>query len=156
MAGGGLGLLIELIVSLLLVVTISYCFIVNRKLNALRADQSGLRMVIGELNRSSERAEQAILHMRKTAEHVEGDITGHIGAAHGARDELIAVIEHSRQARQVIEKLSEVDLQALRLVSQAARESALPNDQMKLAKQLKEQRLGFGPRRQAKRLAGGM
>lgn len=144
MTGSSLGFVIELIVSLLLVVTISYCFIVNRKLNALRADQSGLRVVITELNRSTERAERAIQQMRQTAEMVDADMAGQIDKASASRDELMAAIERTRDVTVAVETLSEVDLDALRLVSRAARETAFPKDQMEVAQQLKEKRLGFG------------
>lgn len=144
MVGSGLGIVIELIVSLLLVVTISYCFIVNRKLTALRADQSGLRLVIGELNRSTERAELAIQQMRQTAQQVDTEMAGHLETAHSAREDLIMTLERTREAQALVEKLTDVDLKALRLVSEVARESALPNDQMKVARQLKEKRLSFG------------
>ncbi len=144
MIGSSLSLIIELIVSLLLVVTISYCFIVNRKLTAIRADQSGLRMVIGELNRSSERAERAIGEMRRTAQSIEGEMAGYVVSAKGARDELEDVVERSKDVRMAVEKLSQVDLNALRLVSRAANAVPASSEQMQMAKQLKRQRLGFG------------
>jgi len=144
MVGSSLSLIIELIVSLLLVVTISYCFIVNRKLTAIRADQSGLRMVIGELNRSSERAERAIGEMRRTAQTIEGEMAGYVASAKGARDELEDVVESSKDVRLAVEKLSQVDLNALRLVSRAANAVPASCEQMQMAKQLKRQRLGFG------------
>ena len=143
MIGSNLSLIIELIVSLLLVVTISYCFIVNRKLTALRADQSGLRQVIGELNRSAERAERAIAQMRQTAQAVDGEIAGHIGAAQSARDELMDAVERSADVRLAAEKLTEVDLKALQLVSKVANPAPVSPEQLHMAKQLKRQRLGF-------------
>ena len=86
--GSMLSVIIELIVALLLVVTISYCFVVNRKLAALRTDQTGLRQVVAELNRSTERAEKAIVEMRRTAHTVEGEMASHFEAARQVRDEL--------------------------------------------------------------------
>ncbi len=147
MVGSGLSILIELIVSLLLVVTISYCFIVNRKLTAIRADQSGLRQVIGELNRSSERAELAIAEMRRAAQNIDQEMSGHVTAAHMARDELIELVERTKGVQMQIEKLTDVDLKALQLVSKAANASSVSNEQLQLAKQLKRQRLGFGRER---------
>lgn len=147
MIGSNLSVIIELIVSLLLVVTISYCFIVNRKLSALRADQSGLARVIAELNRSTERAERAIGDMRRTAQAVDGEMAGQLGAAQMARDELLRAIERSKDICLAAEKLTEVDLEALRLVSRAAHAAPVSDEQMKLAKDLKRRRLGFGPER---------
>lgn len=144
MIGSSLSLVIELIVSLLLVVTISYCFIVNRKLTALRADQSGLRQVVSELNRSTERAEKAILDMRRTAQKVDGELAGYIGSAQSARDELVQAIDRSQNACAAVNKLSEVDLTALQLVSRAANVSPVSDHQLQVTKNLKRQRLGFG------------
>lgn len=152
MLGSHLGVMIELIVAILLVVTICYCYIVNRKLTALRADQSGLRVVIGELNRSTERAERAIQEMRRIAQAVDGEIAGHVGAAQAARDDLLMAVERAQGVRVAAEKLTEVDLEALNLVSQAARQPSVSSDQIQMAKKLKKQKLGFGRERV---MAGG-
>ncbi len=144
MLGSHLGVIIELMVACLLVVTIGYCFIVNRKLTALRADQSGLRVVIGELNRSTERAERAIQEMRRVAQAVDGEIAGHVGVAQTTRDELLAAVERVQGVREAADKLTEVDLNALQLVSQAARQPSVSAEQIQMAKKLKKQRLGFG------------
>ena len=144
MLGSNLGVIIELIVACLLVVTIGYCFIVNRKLTALRADQSGLRVVVGELNRSSERAERAIQEMRRIAQAVDGEIAGHVGSAQAARDALLAAVERVHGVQAAADKLAEVDLKALNLVSQVARQPSVSAEQIQMAKKLKKQKLGFG------------
>ncbi|GJM03561.1 MAG: hypothetical protein DHS20C08_20620 [Rhodomicrobium sp.] len=144
MIGSGLSVVIELIVSLLLVVTIGYCYVVNRKLTALRTDQSGLRQVIVELNRSSERAEQAIGQMRRTAQAVDGDIASQCEAARQSRDELVDAMERSRNARAVLEKFGDVDLSSLKGLQMPAQGNTISNKQMAVAKELKRQRLGFG------------
>lgn len=144
MIGSGLSIIIELVVSLLLVVTIGYCYVVNRKLTALRTDQSGLRQVIVELNRSSERAEQAIGQMRRTAQAVDGDIASQCEVARKVRDELVEAMERSRSARAILEKFGDLDLSALKKLGERQVGGAVNSQQMVVAKELKRQRLGFG------------
>lgn len=143
MIGSGLSVVIELIVSLLLVVTIGYCYVVNRKLTALRTDQTGLRQVVVELNRSSERAEQAISLMRRTAQAVDGDIASQREAARQAREELLEAIERSRNARAVLEKFGDVDVSQLKKLSIQQSSTQVSDRQMAAARELKRQRLGF-------------
>lgn len=60
-------LLIELMVALLLVITIGYCVILNKRLTRLRADEASLRATISELITATEIAERAILGLKATA-----------------------------------------------------------------------------------------
>lgn len=144
MIGSGLSVVIELIVSLLLVVTIGYCFIVNRKLTALRTDQTGLRQVIIELNRSSDRAEQAISQMRQTAQSVDGEMASNVEAARQAREGLQDVLERTKQIRAIAEKLTDIDISSLKAVGRSARADGPLSEQAAVSKELKRQRLGFG------------
>jgi hypothetical protein len=61
-----LGLLIESLVAVLLVLTIGYCLILNRRLKRLRADESSLRATIAELVTATTVAERAIEGLRTT------------------------------------------------------------------------------------------
>ncbi|MGH1406529.1 MAG: DUF6468 domain-containing protein [Rhodomicrobiaceae bacterium] len=144
MIGSTLSVVIELIMVMLLVVTISYCFIVNSKLTALRTDQSGIRQVIGELNRSSERAEKAISEMRRTALHVEGQIAGQMEAARHTSEDLRINLEKSKELRDIAKKFSEVDIQALKSMENHLHPAQVTSDQMEISKQLRRQKLGFG------------
>lgn len=141
--GSTLSIVIELIVALLLVVTISYCFIVNRKLTALRTDQTGLRQVVSELNRSTERAEKAIVEMRRTAQQVDGEMSSHLDAARQTGVDLEDKIERLRDVKELAEKLSTMDLDQFRNLARGGSQRPVETKQMKLAKELKRQRLGF-------------
>lgn len=144
MIGSTLSIIIELIMVLLLVVTISYCFIVNSKLTALRTDQSGIRQVISELNRSSERAEKAISEMRRTALHVEGQIAGQMDAARHASEDLRQNLDKSKALQATLERFSDVDIETLQSMDKVLHPSSVSADQIEISKQLKRKRLGFG------------
>jgi hypothetical protein len=56
----GIGTLIDCVVAILLVVTIGYCMMLNRRLKLLKADEQSLRATISELVTATEIAERAI------------------------------------------------------------------------------------------------
>jgi len=71
-----LGMIIEGLVAVLLLITIAYCWTLNRRLQRLRADEEVLRATISELMTATEIAERAILGLKTTA--AEADKTlGH-------------------------------------------------------------------------------
>jgi hypothetical protein len=65
-SGPFLGLVIESLVAVLLVLTIFYCMILNRRLARLRSDESSLRGTIAELVTATEIAERAIAGLKTT------------------------------------------------------------------------------------------
>lgn len=71
MTGFNLGMAIEVVVAVLLVLTITYCIILNRRLTRLRADEEVLRATIAELITATEIAERAILGLKATAGECE-------------------------------------------------------------------------------------
>ena len=60
MTGLPLGMVVELLVAVLLLVTIGYCVVVHGKLKWLKSDQAKLIKVIGELNAATANAEHAV------------------------------------------------------------------------------------------------
>jgi hypothetical protein len=63
----GLGLIIEILVAILLMLTIGYCMMLNRRLKLLKADEGALRVTIAELVTATEIAERAIAGLKVTA-----------------------------------------------------------------------------------------
>lgn len=64
MTGSFYGLVIESLVAVLLGLTIGYCFILNKRLLRLRADESAMRGTIAELITATDFAERAIRSLR--------------------------------------------------------------------------------------------
>ena len=58
---------VEGLVAVLLVLTIGYCILLDRRLQRLRADEANLRATISELLTATEIAERAILGLKETA-----------------------------------------------------------------------------------------
>jgi len=62
----GIGTLIDMLVAFLLVLTIGYCILLNRRLKRLKADEQSLRATISELVTATEIAERAIGGLKLT------------------------------------------------------------------------------------------
>jgi hypothetical protein len=56
----GIAMIIDCVVAILLVLTIGYCMMLNRRLKLLKADEQSLRATISELVTATEIAERAI------------------------------------------------------------------------------------------------
>ncbi len=75
------GLILESLVAVLLATTIFYCFILNKRLTGLRADEQLMRQTIRDLTISIDTAERAIEHLRKTAGEQEHSLQNAIESA---------------------------------------------------------------------------
>ena len=62
----GLGLMIESLVAILLLLTISFCLVLNGRLKKLKADEQALKGTISELITATEIAERAIAGLKMT------------------------------------------------------------------------------------------
>jgi hypothetical protein len=62
----GIGIMIDGVVAVLLILTIGYCIVLNRKLKLLKADEQSLRATISELVTATEIAERAIGGLKLT------------------------------------------------------------------------------------------
>jgi hypothetical protein len=63
----GFGFMIESLVAVLLMLTITYCVILNNRLKRLKADEQSLKATIAELITATEIAERAVAGLKTTA-----------------------------------------------------------------------------------------
>jgi hypothetical protein len=75
------GLFIEGTVAILLMVTIGYCVLLERRLRRLRADEESLRAVIGELITATEIADRAIGGLKVTVRECDQNLGERLRAA---------------------------------------------------------------------------
>lgn len=73
MFGLPLGMIVESLVSVLLLLTIGYCVVLNARLKRLHADRDSLRKVVTDLVQATTLANSAIQELKQTA--VEADMT---------------------------------------------------------------------------------
>jgi Domain of unknown function (DUF6468) len=83
-----LSLITEIVLSGLLLATVVYCALLERKLTALRKGQDGLKDVIGELNRAIVSASVSMRTLRATADDAGKILQEQVGKARGMIDEL--------------------------------------------------------------------
>jgi len=116
MFGLPFGVFVESAVSVLLVVTIGYCVVLNERLKRLHADRSALALMVTDLIRATDLANAAVKELQATA--VEAD------AAHGARIEEaerfgIELANHVAAGQLVMERIAKITA-----VAQSARPAA--------------------------------
>ena len=107
-------LAIECLVAVLLVVTIGYCMLLNRRLKLLRGDEESLKAIIGELITATEIAERAIVGLKATVVDAESSLGERLRQAERASGR----IGQEMQAAEAV-------LQRLGQISALAREAGL-------------------------------
>jgi hypothetical protein len=81
-----LGIVIESLVAVLLMLTIGYCMLLNKRLQRLKADEHSLKATIGELITATEIAERAIGGLK----HTVRDVNEHLGSQLTAASQMSA------------------------------------------------------------------
>ena len=103
------GLVIESLVAVLLLVTISYCILLNRRLKLLRSDEQSLKATIGELITATEIAERAIAGLKVTVRECNDNIGGQLESAQEVTDRLGT---HIHAGETVLHRLSRIAIAA--------------------------------------------
>jgi chromosome segregation ATPase len=75
------GIVIESLVAVLLVVTIGYCMLLNKRLKRLKADEHSLKATIAELITATEIAERAIGGLKHTVRDVNENLGNQLTSA---------------------------------------------------------------------------
>jgi hypothetical protein len=82
------GLVIECLVAVLLLLTIGYCLILNRRLARLRADEGSFKATIAELITATDSAERAIAGLKLTVRDCDNTLGERLRASEAVRAEL--------------------------------------------------------------------
>ena len=104
-----LGIVIESLVAVLLILTIGYCMLLNKRLKRLKADEQSLKATIGELITVTEIAERAIGGLKHTVRDVNENLGSQIAAATALADQLKAQLAESDS---VVRRLSKIAVAA--------------------------------------------
>jgi hypothetical protein len=89
-----LGFFVEGTVAILLLITVGYCCLLNRRLRRFRADEEALRTIIGELVTATEIAERAIAGLKVTVRECDDNLGERLRAA----ERFSAEIDHQLAA----------------------------------------------------------
>ena len=105
----GLGLMIESLVAVLLLLTIAFCIVLNKRLKKLRADEQALKGTISELITATEIAERAIAGLKLTVRDCDQNLGERLRAGESLARELGTQLDGGRQ---VLLQLAQITLAA--------------------------------------------
>jgi hypothetical protein len=137
-----IGIVIESLVAALLVLTIGYCMLLNKRLKLLKADEHSLKATIAELITATEIAERAIGSLK----HTVRDVNEHLG------DKIASATDISEQLKKQLIEGDNV-LRRLSKIAIAARPPAAEAAPASPAKTLLEAAQAFTERRRSDGLA---
>lgn len=103
------GLIIESLVAVLLLLTISFCMVLNRRLKKLKADEHALKATISELITATEIAERAIAGLKMTVRECDQNLGDRLAAGEQLARELSRQIDSSND---VLSRLAQITIAA--------------------------------------------
>ncbi len=86
-------LVLNVIVAGLLVATIIYCMVLDRRIRTFKAEQKTLSGLVGDLNSATRNAEDAVAGLKVTTKAAQGDLGGKLSKARSLSDELAFMVE---------------------------------------------------------------
>jgi len=91
------GLVIECLVAVLLLLTIGYCLVLNRRLVRLRADEGSFKATIAELVAATDSAERAIAGLKMTVRDCDNSLGERLRASETLRQDLGELLSRGEQ-----------------------------------------------------------
>jgi hypothetical protein len=137
-----LGIVIESLVAALLLLTIGYCMLLNKRLKLLKADEHSLKATIGELITATEIAERAIGSLK----HTVRDVNEHLG------NKIATAADMSEQLKRQLAEGDNV-LRRLSKIAIAARPASVDEVRATPVKTLVEAAQAFTERRRSDGIA---
>ncbi len=138
------GLIVETLVAALLLLTIGYCMLLNKRLKRLKADEQSLKATIGELITATEIAERAIGGLKLTVRDCDQNLGAQLAMANEMSDRLK---KQTLVGEDVLHRLSRIALAARPAQTADAATEARPAKSIVAAAQ------AFAERRKASGLA---
>jgi hypothetical protein len=139
------GLIVESLVAALLLLTIGYCMLLNKRLKRLKADEQSLKATIGELITATEIAERAIGGLKLTVRDCDQNLGAQLAMANEMSDRLK---KQTLVGEEVLHRLSRIALAARPAAAVEGSNEARP-----AAKSIVAAAQAFAERRKAKGLA---
>lgn len=83
-----IGLALDALVAVLLIATIAYCFVLSRRLGALRDAHAEMRGLVDAFDQAAERAAAGVDALKRAAAETGGDLGREVDKARALADEL--------------------------------------------------------------------
>ena len=123
------GIVIESLVAVLLLLTIGYCRLLNRRLKRLKADEHSLKATIAELITATEIAERAIAGLKMTVRDCDQNLGDRLRAGETLAGELSRQLEGGRHVLAQLAQITLAARSAQKLPALDASPIALPDAQ---------------------------
>ncbi len=125
-----MSLVLEGLVVVLLGITVAYCFVLDRRLRALRSGQDGMKDLIKGLNDATDRAQSGVAQLKVSGDAVGKELKDVVTHARTLADELALMIESGNNIADRLEGSASQATQhqndALIQLAKTAEEDALP------------------------------
>lgn len=149
------GLIIESLVAVLLLVTIGYCMLLNRRLKRLKADEQSMRAMIGELITATEIAERAIGGLKVTVRECDENLGAQLTVGTALS---VKLAKQVTAGETILNRLTQIAIAARPSASEPEEvadmaEPAIPANKTSNAKALLAAAQAFSERRRATGLA---
>ena len=144
------GMVIESLVAVLLVLTIGYCALLNKRLKLLRNDEQSMRGTIAELITATEIAERAIGGLKHTVRDVNENLGNQLDAAMQMAAQLKSQLA---EGDHVVRRLSKIAQAARPAEAAPAPTPAAPTPGVSAARAVAAAAEAFTERRRAAGLA---
>lgn len=92
-----MALYLDVLVAVLLVATIAYAFVLNRKLGRLRADRSGFETMLKKFVAATERAEKGVALLQRTADASAAELDSKRDGAVALRNDLEFLVARANE-----------------------------------------------------------
>jgi hypothetical protein len=145
-----LGFVIESLVAILLMLTVGYCMLLNKRLQRLKADEHSLKATIAELITATEIAERAIGGLKHTVRDVNENLGNQLTAATQMAAQLKSQLA---EGDGVIRRLSKIAIAARPPSSEPEPEPEQPTARASSARAVAAAAQAFSERRRANGLA---
>lgn len=97
------GLALDLLVALLLALVAIYCYVLDRRLSAVREGQASLAAFLAQLTEATQAAERTIGGLKGLADGTGGELQARVKAARGVADELALLVESGARVAERLE-----------------------------------------------------
>jgi methyl-accepting chemotaxis protein len=96
-------MILDALIVLLLLPTIAFAFVLNRRLTTLRTAQDELQQLLTGFNEAAERAQTGVFQLKAAAEDAGGKLHDQIDKTRAARDELAFMVSAGNRLAERLE-----------------------------------------------------
>jgi hypothetical protein len=120
MTGAILNLLVNIVMAVLLAVTISYCWMLNRRIQILQDSKSELSQLLKHFDESTKRASESIIALQTASKKIGESIQARIDKANYLIDDLAFMLEKGSKLSEKLEANMAVNLAKSRTAAEVA------------------------------------